>query len=66
MMLYPPMADLIEKVGSNYLLVNLVARRAREIAGTAEETEEILDKKPVSIAIDEVYSGKLTIEEDNA
>ena len=63
MMLYPPMASLVEKVGSNYLLVNLVARRAREIAGKAEENEEILDKKPVSMAIDEVYSGRLTLEE---
>ena len=62
MMLYPPMASLVEKVGSNYLLVNLVARRAREIAGKAEENEEILDKKPVSMAIDEVYSGRLTLE----
>ncbi len=65
MMLYPPMASLVEKVGSNYLLVNLVARRAREIAGKAEESGEILDKNPVSIAIDEVYSGKLTIDNSN-
>lgn len=63
MMLYPPMASLVDKVGSNYLLVNLVARRAREIAGKAEENQEILDKKPVSMAINEVYSGKLTVEE---
>ena len=32
MMLYPPMADLAAKVGSRYLLVNLVARRARDVA----------------------------------
>ncbi len=63
MMLYPPMASLVEKVGSSYLLVNLVARRAREISGKAEEAGEILDKKPVSSAIDEVYSGKLTVAE---
>lgn len=62
MMLYPPMAALVDKVGSHYLLVNLVARRAREIAAKAEESGEILDKKPVSMAIDEVYSGKLTLE----
>ena len=62
MMLYPPMASLVDKVGSRYLLVNLVARRAREIANNAEESGEILEKKPVSSAIDEVYSGKLTIE----
>ena len=62
MMLYPPMASLVDKVGSRYLLVNLVARRARDIANNAEESGEILEKKPVSSAIDEVYSGKLTIE----
>jgi DNA-directed RNA polymerase subunit omega len=61
MMLYPPMAALIDKVGSSYLLVNLIARRAREISGKAEENEQSLEKKPVSMAIDEVYSGKLTI-----
>ena len=57
-----PMAALVDKVGSNYLLVNLVARRARDIAQKAEDNEEILDKKPVSMAIDEVYSGKLTLD----
>ncbi|MCL1829010.1 MAG: DNA-directed RNA polymerase subunit omega [Oscillospiraceae bacterium] len=61
MMLYPSMSELADKVGSRYLLVNLVARRARKIAGDAEDHEIILEKKPVSIAIDEVYSGKLTI-----
>lgn len=63
MMLYPPMGKLIEKVGSSYLLVNVVARRARDISAKAEEEGEILEKKPVSTAIDEVYSGKLTLEE---
>ena len=61
MMLYPPMADLVDKVGSRYLLVNLVARRARDISVRIENQERVPDKKPVSRAIDEVYSGKLTI-----
>ena len=61
MMLYPPMAELVEKVGSRYLLVNLVSRRAREISQKAEDNEEPLERKPISIAIDEVYTGKLTI-----
>lgn len=65
MMLYPPMASLVDKVGSRYLLVNLVARRAREISSNAEETGEILEKKPVSTAIDEVYSGKLYIRDND-
>ena len=63
MMLYPPMAELVDKVGSRYLLVNLVARRARDISQKAEEEGEVLDHKPISTAIDEVYTGKLTIRE---
>ena len=61
MMLYPPMSELVKKVGSRYLLVNLVSRRAREISQKAEDNEEPLERKPISIAIDEVYTGKLTI-----
>ena len=61
MMLYPPMSELVSKVGSRYLLVNLVARRARDISPKAEEEGESLDRKPISTAIDEVYTGKLTI-----
>ena len=61
MMLYPPLSELVSKVGSRYLLVNLVARRARDISQKAEEEGESLDRKPISTAIDEVYTGKLTI-----
>ncbi|HIW16410.1 MAG TPA: DNA-directed RNA polymerase subunit omega [Firmicutes bacterium] len=66
MMLYPPVADLAEKVGSRYLLVNLVARRARDIAAKAEEEGEPLDEKPVSEAIEEVYAGKLVVDENGS
>ena len=64
MMLYPPMQQLIEKVGSSYQLVNLVARRARDISAKADEEGETLKEKPVSTAINEVYSGKLFINKD--
>ena len=64
MMLYPPMSELVDKVGSRYLLVNLVSRRAREISQKAEEEGEPLDRKPISMAIDEVYTGKLKIREE--
>lgn len=63
MMLYPPMADLVEKVGSRYLLVNIISRRARELSKDAEEHGLSLEKKPVSTAIDEVYTGKLKVED---
>ena len=61
MMLYPLLPSLSARPANRYQLVNLVARRAREISANAEEEGIILDKKPVSEAIDEVYTGKLTI-----
>lgn len=60
-MLYPPVAELAAKIGSRYQLVNLVARRAREISARNEKTGCRSDEKPVSIAINEVYAGKLTM-----
>ena len=63
MMLYPPVAELVDKVGSRYQLVNLVARRARGLAAEAEEEHIAPEKKPVSAAIDEVYTGKLTLQD---
>jgi len=61
MMLYPPVTDLVNKVGSRYQLVNLVAKRARSISAEMEEKGEPMDDKPVSIAINEVYAGKLQL-----
>lgn len=61
-MLYPPVADLLKNVESRYLLVNVVAQRARQIASDAEERNEDLPAKPVTMAIYEVAEGKLTAE----
>ena len=41
-MLYPPVADLLKNVGSRYLLVNVVAQRARQLADEAEMLNEEL------------------------
>ena len=59
-MLYPPVADLLKNVDSRYLLVNVVAQRARQIAQEAEENQEELTEKPVTLAIREVAEGKVT------
>lgn len=59
-MLYPPVADMLKHVESRYLLVNVVAQRARQIAMEAEEFGEELEEKPVTLAIREVAEGKLT------
>ncbi len=59
-MLYPPVADLLKNVDSRYLLVNVVAQRARVIAAEAEEFQEELPEKPVTLAIQEVADGLLS------
>jgi len=59
-MLYPPVANLLKDVQSRYLLVNVVAQRARQIAAEAEEFNEDLPEKPVTLAIREVADGKLS------
>ncbi len=61
-MLYPAMSTLLTHVNSRYLLVNVVARRARQLSIEAELTHEPLEDKPVTIAIREVADGKLTAE----
>lgn len=59
MMLYPAMSKLNSYIPNRYMLVNVVARRARQIAEAAEETGEPLDEKPVTLAINEVAEGRL-------
>ncbi len=61
-MLYPPMSELLTHIDSRYLLVNVVARRARQIAIEAKEYGEELPEKPVTLAIREVADGKLAAE----
>lgn len=59
-MLYPSMATLLDHIDSRYLLVNVVARRARQISIESEQFHEPLPEKPVTLAIQEVADGKLT------
>ena len=61
MMLYPTMPELLKHVSnSRYLLVNVIAKRAREIALDAETHGIPLDEKPVSMAIAEIAQGKIS------
>ena len=64
-MLYPTMPDLLKNVNSRYLLVNVIARRAREISAEMEESGDQSDKKPVSCAIDEIAEGKIVVTLDD-
>ena len=60
MMLYPAMNKLTSYVPNRYMLVNVVARRARQISIEAEQEGYALEDKPVTLAIREVADGKLS------
>ena len=61
MMLYPAMNKLTSYVPNRYMLVNVVARRARQIAQEAEIAGEKMNVKSVTLAIQEVADGKLSV-----
>ena len=52
---------LVKEGQSYYSLVIAVAKRARDIVEKAEEDKQIIEEKPVRLAIDELQSGKAKI-----
>ena len=62
-MFNPDLRNVLKNKTSRYSLVSAVAKRAREISGDAQENGEILNEKPVSIALDEIISGKYEVVE---
>ncbi len=58
MMLEPAMNRLLKRVPSRYMLVNVVAHRARQIASQAEDEGVHLEDKPVTLALFEVANGE--------
>lgn len=62
MLLYPPMNELLERVPSRYMLVNIVANRARKISAESEQTGIPLTEKSVSLAVQEIADDKLIID----
>ncbi len=78
-MLHPSYADLISVVNSGveegedpvvnsrYSIVMATAKRARQIIAGDEELVDGRGKKPLSVAVEELYQGKVKIlsEEEN-
>lgn len=59
-----PIADLLTEPGqSRYALCVGVSKRAREIASEAEEQGEVLDEKPVELAVEELEEHQYRITE---
>lgn len=59
MMIYPPIAELVEKAGSRYALVIEAAQRARQLSQGAEPLCEVDSNKEVAIAASEIFEGKI-------
>ena len=64
MMLYPAMSKLNSYIPNRYMLVNVVAHKARQIASKAEDEGYPLDEKPVTLALKAVAAGELEIGEE--
>lgn len=69
-MMYPPIEELLERVGSRFTLVILAAKRGRQINSYYNQLGEGLGalippqvssvaRKPLSIALEEIAAGKI-------
>ncbi len=59
MMIDPPIEELKELVGNEYLLSNIVAKRAKELEKEIPEVIENSQEKSISLAAREVYNKKI-------
>lgn len=70
-MIDPSIDDLFEKVGSKYALVMMASKRARQIVENptgalgpmVDPKNGKFEKKPVSIALEEIGKGLVTIDD---
>ncbi|MDD2180906.1 MAG: DNA-directed RNA polymerase subunit omega [Bacilli bacterium] len=65
-MLYPSIDKLLNQIGSKYLLVNVVAKRAKEIRESGHR--QMPDKdynsiKPIGMALEEISNNLIEIYE---
>lgn len=62
-MFNPDLRNVLKNRTSRYSLVTAIAKRARDISADAQENGDILNEKPVSIALDEIINGKFEVVE---
>ena len=62
MIIYPPINELLSKVDCRYTLAVQTAKRARQLIAGDTPLIETNSKKPVTIAVEEIYADKLTYE----
>lgn len=67
-MIYPSIDKLLKQVGSKYLLVNIVAKRAKEMDTTKHyqlKEKEYVSKKNIGRALEEVSKNLIHIRESS-
>ena len=64
MMIDPPIEELKKLAGNEYILTNLVAKRAKELEKEMPEVIDASTEKAISLASREVYSGKIVSSKD--
>jgi len=64
MMIDPPIEELKKLAGNEYILTNLVAKRAKELEKEMPEVIDASNEKAISLASREVYSGKIVSSKD--
>jgi len=62
MMIYPPIAELLEKVDSRYSLAMIVAKRARQLTAGSERRTFVDTNKNVTVAVQEIFEDKVKYE----
>lgn len=66
-MLYPSVDELKKQIDSKYSLVSLASKRARQMQEEGgEKLDSYVSYKPVGRALEEVASGKLSKEAQDA
>ena len=59
MMIDPPIEELKKKAGNEYILANVIAKRAKTLEKEIPAQLETSSEKAISIAARELYTGKI-------
>ena len=60
----PPIDELVEKIGSKYSLCVVASKRARQLMDVSQNQGVESTEKPLSMAAQEIYDGKLIATND--
>ena len=66
-MIYPSIDKLLTKVGSKYLLVNIVSKRAKDMEKNNYyqlKNSEYVSKKPIGKALEEISNDMIHLENE--